>query len=109
VITSAPLPEPEPALTPAGTAGAAPSGTWPIEPLAGEPPLALLGEQRVVELPAAVAAGAHREGCAVAQPGGGTAYVLPRSVQELLDDGTLVEITGGRAANSTAVDHALPQ
>jgi hypothetical protein len=26
------------------------------------------------------------------QPGGGTAYVLPRSVQELLDDGTLVEV-----------------
>ena len=26
------------------------------------------------------------------QPGGGTAYVLPRSIQELLDDGTLIEI-----------------
>jgi hypothetical protein len=26
------------------------------------------------------------------QPGGGTAYVLPRSVQDLLDDGTLVEV-----------------
>ena len=26
------------------------------------------------------------------QPGGGTAYVLPRSIQDLLNDGTLIEI-----------------
>jgi len=33
------------------------------------------------------------------QPGGGTAFVLPRSIAELVADGSLVEIEGAKAPN----------
>lgn len=125
--------------TAAGTdaaAGPVPSDAGAdIQPLPGEPPLTLLRDRRLVELPAGTSVDrfgtpqgnlvyaartpyANRSlppewvnhgyhvyrvqrplaalaGVAVpwfGQPGGGTAYVLPRSVQELLDDGTLVEV-----------------
>jgi nicrotizing toxin Mtb-like protein len=138
VITGAPLPEPARAAGAAEPAApAAHDRTGPIEPLAGEPPVSLLGDRRLVELPAGTEVDrygdpggnfmyaartpyAHRSfppewrnrpyhlyrlqrplrvltGTAVPwfeQPGGGTAYVLPASVQELLGDGTLVEIPG---------------
>ncbi|HET8643401.1 MAG TPA: glycohydrolase toxin TNT-related protein [Pseudonocardiaceae bacterium] len=109
---------------------------WKVQPLAGEPPLTLYRDKRMVMLPAGteidrygdpdgnVAYAArtqfqHRSlpadwgdntyhlyrlqrpmealtGIAVPwfeQPGGGTAFVLPSSINELLTDGTLVEVS----------------
>jgi hypothetical protein len=113
---------------------APPADDAAIEPLPGEPPLTLLRDRRMVELPAgavvdrfgtpggnvvyaartpyanrsvppdSINSGYHAyrlerplrmlAGVAIPwfqQPGGGTAYVLPRSIERLLDEGALTE------------------
>jgi hypothetical protein len=136
LITGVSLPVPARARVQAGGRPPAPPGhTAPFEPLPGEPPLSLLRDRRVAELPVGAAMDrvggpggnfmyeartpfenrslppdwvsrpyhVYRlqrplrvlTGVAVpwyGQPGGGLAYVLPASVQELIVDGTLVEI-----------------
>lgn len=126
-----------PAATAPGRAPA-PGGELPVQPLPGEPPLSLLRDRRIVDLPvgaevdrygdtagnfmfAARTPYEHRSfpvewqsrarrvyrlrrplrvltGVAIPwfeQPGGGIAYVLPRSVTDLLADGALEEVPGG--------------
>ena len=123
-----------------GQQGTSVTQQWKIQPLAGEPPLTLYRDKRMVLLPAGTEVDRfgdptgnvtyaartqyqHRSlppdwsnfpyhayrvqrplealtGLAVPwfeQPGGGTAFVLPRSIADLVADGLLVEIEDAAA------------
>lgn len=143
----APLrPEPSPSPTtfhnqvsrPPSSGAPSQPGSWPIQPLPGEPPLTLFRGKQLEDLPAGseldrfggpegnltYAAGTPFEerslvpewvnrpyhvyrvqrpiealsGIAIPwfnQPGGGSAYLLPASIEELLTDGVLIELDPG--------------
>lgn len=136
--SAAPQPQPPAPQQPAAQpqpAQAQPAQQWQIHPLAGEPPLTLYRDKRLVLLPPGTEIDRYGEasgnvayeartryearslpaewgsfpyhvyrlqrplealtGLAVPwfeQPGGGTVFVLPRSIAELVTDGVLVEI-----------------
>ncbi|MGH3947936.1 MAG: TNT domain-containing protein [Pseudonocardiaceae bacterium] len=139
VFHQSPVAAPPPVAPAAGAPSQPPSGQqWPIQPLAGEPPLTLFRGKELQELPAGseldrfgmtegnltYAAGtpfSERSlvpewvnrpyhvyrvqrpiealaGSAISwfnQPGGGAAYLLPASIEELVADGVLIELDPG--------------